>query len=124
MTRPGIEPRSSDLQVRCPTDCATRPGISNCKYVLLTKNFCYNILVKPIFHSCEWKKKEEAGAPSCTYKDRDSGYRVTSKKSVPKGERLTLERQSSLKVFDMDVHNKMILDIELYSETGVRLKVS
>ena len=23
---PGIEPRTSDLLVRCPTDCATRPG--------------------------------------------------------------------------------------------------
>ena len=26
MARPGIEPRTSDLRVRCPTDCATRPG--------------------------------------------------------------------------------------------------
>ena len=26
MARPGIEPRASDLRVRCPTDCATRPG--------------------------------------------------------------------------------------------------
>ena len=24
--RPGIEPRTSGLRVRCPTDCATRPG--------------------------------------------------------------------------------------------------
>ena len=24
----GIEPRTSDLRVRCPTDCATRPGIN------------------------------------------------------------------------------------------------
>ena len=23
---PGIEPRTHDLRVRCPTDCATRPG--------------------------------------------------------------------------------------------------
>ena len=23
MARPGIEPRTSDLRVRCPTDCAT-----------------------------------------------------------------------------------------------------
>ena len=28
MARPGIEPRTSDLGVRCPTDCATRPGTS------------------------------------------------------------------------------------------------
>ena len=27
MARPGIEPRASDLRVRCPTDCATRPGL-------------------------------------------------------------------------------------------------
>ena len=27
MARPGIEPRTSDLRVRCPTDCATRPGL-------------------------------------------------------------------------------------------------
>ena len=26
MARPGIEPRTPDLRVRCPTDCATRPG--------------------------------------------------------------------------------------------------
>ena len=26
MARPGIEPKTSDLRVRCPTDCATRPG--------------------------------------------------------------------------------------------------
>ena len=26
MARPGIEPRTSDLRVRRPTDCATRPG--------------------------------------------------------------------------------------------------
>ena len=27
MARPGIEPRASDLRVRCPTDCATWPGL-------------------------------------------------------------------------------------------------
>ena len=27
MARPGIEPRTSDLRVRWPTDCATRPGL-------------------------------------------------------------------------------------------------
>ena len=26
IARPDIEPRTPDLQVRCPTDCATRPG--------------------------------------------------------------------------------------------------
>ena len=26
VARPGIEPRTSDLRVRCPTDCATRPS--------------------------------------------------------------------------------------------------
>ena len=31
VARPGIEPRTPDLRVRCPTDCATRPGI-----------FCWN----------------------------------------------------------------------------------
>ena len=29
MARPGIEPRTSDLRVRCPTDCATRPGTTD-----------------------------------------------------------------------------------------------
>ena len=28
VARPGIEPRTPDLRVRCPTDCATRPGSS------------------------------------------------------------------------------------------------
>ena len=27
--RPGIEPRTPDLRVRCPTDCATRPGLND-----------------------------------------------------------------------------------------------
>ena len=26
MARPGIEPRTSDLRVRCPSDCAMWPG--------------------------------------------------------------------------------------------------
>ena len=26
VARLGIEPRTPDLRVRCPTDCATRPG--------------------------------------------------------------------------------------------------
>ena len=26
VARPGFEPRTPDLRVRCPTDCATRPG--------------------------------------------------------------------------------------------------
>ena len=35
MARPGIEPRTPDLRVRCPTDCATRPGIYG--FVMVTK---------------------------------------------------------------------------------------
>ena len=27
VARPGIEPRTPDLRVRCPTNCATRPGL-------------------------------------------------------------------------------------------------
>ena len=29
MARPGVEPGTSDLRVRCPTDSATRPGLPN-----------------------------------------------------------------------------------------------
>ena len=29
VARPGIEPRTPDLRVSCPTDCATRPGNVN-----------------------------------------------------------------------------------------------
>ena len=29
VARPGIEPRTPDLRVRCPTDCAKRPGPRN-----------------------------------------------------------------------------------------------
>ena len=34
MARPGIEPRTSDLRVRCPTDCATRPGV-NSQFIIM-----------------------------------------------------------------------------------------
>ena len=33
VARPGIEPRTPDLRVRCLTDCATRPGMYVCMYV-------------------------------------------------------------------------------------------
>ena len=32
VARPGIEPRTPDLRVRCPTDCATRPGLGTMSY--------------------------------------------------------------------------------------------
>ena len=34
VARPGIKPRTLDLRVRCPTDCATRPGASVSEFVL------------------------------------------------------------------------------------------
>ena len=33
MARPGIEPRTSDLRVSYPTDCATGPGVFQGNYV-------------------------------------------------------------------------------------------
>ena len=33
VARPGIEPRTPDLRVSCPTDCATRPGTRRAKNV-------------------------------------------------------------------------------------------
>ena len=35
MARPGIEPRTSDLQVRCPTDCATWPGFMILSFIVV-----------------------------------------------------------------------------------------
>ena len=35
VARPGIESRTSDLRVRCPTDCATRPGGNRGIYVFV-----------------------------------------------------------------------------------------
>ena len=45
VARPGIKPRTSDLRVRCPTNCATRPGTINGvmwsvkQYVIYLTNF-------------------------------------------------------------------------------------
>ena len=36
----GIEPRTSDLQIGCPTDCATRPAPVNSLGELKIKQFC------------------------------------------------------------------------------------
>ena len=44
MARPGFEPRTSDLRVRCPTDCATRPGIQH-KKVHIWYNLVDNVLL-------------------------------------------------------------------------------
>ena len=37
MARPGIESRTSDLRVRCPTDCATPPGFPVLQHVKRSK---------------------------------------------------------------------------------------
>ena len=37
MARPGIESRTSDLRVRCPTDCTTWPGLKWVDYAPLVK---------------------------------------------------------------------------------------
>ena len=36
VSRPGIEPRTPDLRVRSPTDCATWPGLFNSRLIILT----------------------------------------------------------------------------------------
>ena len=43
MARPGIEPRTSGLRVRCPTDCAARPGRITIK-LLVEKYFFSKII--------------------------------------------------------------------------------
>ena len=48
MARPGIEPRNSDLRVRCPTDCATRPG--NAPLELLISEMRPEIYMMKKFH--------------------------------------------------------------------------
>lgn len=73
---------------------------------------------------CIWREQEEAGAPWCTYGSTDTGYRVTEKVINSRGERLTLQRLANRKVYGMDTYDKMILNIEQHSETGVRLKFS
>ena len=48
---------------------------------------------------------------------------MTEKVHSNRGERLTLQRLASRKVYGMDTYDKMVLNIELHSETGVRIKV-
>ena len=38
VARQGIKPRTPDLQVRCPTDCATRPGLCMYRTVFFSKD--------------------------------------------------------------------------------------
>ena len=40
--RPGIEPRTPESRVRCPTDCATRPGEVVLKAIHLAINLSFN----------------------------------------------------------------------------------
>ena len=42
MARPGIEPRTPDLRVRCPTDCALRPGLIDDRFCLCCSTFKYD----------------------------------------------------------------------------------
>ena len=49
MARPGIEPRTSDLRVRCLTDCATRPGFLKCKAYVVNKHSNHITVVLKFF---------------------------------------------------------------------------
>ena len=49
VARPGIEPRTSDLRVRWPTDCATRPGNKDGRRVIMKGS------VSPIRSVYGWK---------------------------------------------------------------------
>ena len=51
MARPGVEPRTFDLRVRCPTDCATLSGylVSKCymnKYCLNQNIYILGVLTE------------------------------------------------------------------------------
>ena len=54
MARPGIDPKTSDLRVRCPTDCTVRPGSLPSgmffSIVLKTSNDVQPRLVRAISH--------------------------------------------------------------------------
>ena len=92
MARPGIEPRTSglNLRVRCPTDCATRPGhifqdFSNIKQDINTSvclanyntlNINYNIISKIILNPIALRKAKIAynfDLSKCN-RDKVSGY--------------------------------------------------
>ena len=53
MARPGIERRTSDLRVLCPTDCATRPGLyiregfEGKFFLFLNETYVVNVSLKP-----------------------------------------------------------------------------
>ena len=40
VARPGIEPRTPDLRVGCPTDCATRPGSLCQRFAFIMSEVC------------------------------------------------------------------------------------
>ena len=49
VARPGIEPRTPDLRVRCPTDCGTRPGHKDDRRVVMKGS------VSPVGSVYGWK---------------------------------------------------------------------
>ena len=49
VARPGIEPRTPDLRVGCPTDCATRPG----KYHRVAPSIILILVISIFLYPCE-----------------------------------------------------------------------
>ena len=67
MARPGIEPRTSDLRVRCPTDCATRPGSIVRRYDIINKTtFHVTVLKNDVMFSHLGTRYENSYKPAQT----------------------------------------------------------
>ena len=74
VARPDIEPWTSDLRVRCPTDCATRPGSVLCKCAGWFEYLQYKHSVRSPYTYKEWcgvffaeNSPDGQDVESCTY---------------------------------------------------------
>ena len=79
VARPGIEPRTPDLRVRCPTDCATRPGLGSVFFRkssrLTGKNSFLKIHVVAPFQK-EWKSYKNS-QNVVAHQSAHSGFSLT-----------------------------------------------
>ena len=67
VARPGIQPRTSDLRNRCPTDCAIQPGFLSVSHFCFLWSLYRGSISVPYINRSDLQTEETGLLPNCFY---------------------------------------------------------
>ena len=104
VARLGIEARTSDLRVRCPTNCATRPGCGSVEEVV---TMCHVYVMYPLEYNHDTSQlcPRSTGGRAPDWKVRGPGFDTRSGHILLFLLPLTQEGQLSVTVYFKQQHN-------------------